>query len=605
MALVIASSLIGDLAEQTRLPRELINRFSEMWSSKSPPFFMHVGDDGMLALEHLSELIRSLRVSSPSLLRSCCRVISHGEPAVSFATFVRGYASLHARTLKEALPFAFRVADLDGDGKLSQAEFREMVNENLAMQELDPAAINRVLATDSGKDAAGVSYDAFRYFASLSSETILATCGFFFHVRDFYVPPAPFGTEAEEEAEEARKREEQRRRRETEHSARERRAAEGGEGGEAEAARDPDGGEDNGEVNPFTDPDFVAALDSLKTTPEERAERCKDAGNEALRNGGKPGLELAAQKYGEGLDERCTDALLNATLRSNRAAAHVMLKNWGKAYADAVAALDAEVLAVPAQHKACRRAASAAYKLRKLEETEGMLERWRAVPCADEAQLAEVSKEMEKLALGVREVREAAAAKEREAEVGRRMAQELEAVLVARGLRVGEWDDPSLQQQCVGPHTGARVWYDAELDEVHWPVLLLYPEPAQSDFIQDMCEGEALLPHLAEMFGVDGEGAPDWDRERKYRPAALSVYLLYLHEADGREVARRIRADFPLGDQLKRAQDDGSGYQIRGIPMLQVVVRGSAYEKKFFTPKMLPGSPGQKGEWSCDRHRVI
>ena len=42
----------------------------------------------------------------------------------------------------------------------------------------------------------------------------------------------------------------------------------------------------------------------------------------------------------------------------------------------------------------------------------------------------------------------------------------------------------------VGATSGARVWYDEESDELHWPLLLLYPEPAQSDFVQDVAEGE-------------------------------------------------------------------------------------------------------------------
>ena len=115
-------SLAGDLAEETRLPRELIARFGEMWHGRERPFFAHVDDDGCLPHDALLETVRSLRVSSTLLCRSIARVIAGGEGAsVHFDQFVRGYAKIHSRTLKEALPFCFAVFDLDGDGILEQA----------------------------------------------------------------------------------------------------------------------------------------------------------------------------------------------------------------------------------------------------------------------------------------------------------------------------------------------------------------------------------------------------------------------------------------------------------------------------------------------------
>jgi hypothetical protein len=35
-----------------------------------------------------------------------------------------------------------------------------------------------------------------------------------------------------------------------------------------------------------------------------------------------------------------------------------------------------------------------------------------------------------------------------------------------------------------GSISGAHVWFDSEADELHFPVLVLYPETAMSDFIQ-------------------------------------------------------------------------------------------------------------------------
>ena len=119
---------------------------------------------------------------------------------------------------------------------------------------------------------------------------------------------------------------------------------------------------------------------------------------------------------------------------------------------------------------------------------------------------------------------------------------------------------------------------------MHWPVLLLYPESAQSDFIQDFAEGEALLPHLMEMFGEAGERAPPWDTERAYRAPLLNAYAPLTCPTTDKELMRKLRVDLPLLEQLKRAQP--LGYTIPGVPVLHIVVRGSAYENRFFLDRL-------------------
>lgn len=446
-----AESIVGNLSDETKLPRNLLQRFSEMWCNRDPPFFAKVSEDGTLAAGELCELVRSLKVSSALLCSSVTRVISGGAEAVDFETFVRGYARLHARTLKEALPFAFAVFDLDGDGILSQEEFTRVIEANLAMQELDPAAIKRVLNSPKGKDAAGVSYDAFRYFASLTSETILATCGFCLHVRDFYVPLTPLGTEEEEAAEDAAKAEALRVDRERAHAPGGIAASASGEGEGGAAAGEAAA---EGDAAYFSDPDFMAAIESLRTTPEERASRCKDKGNEGMKHG-KEGIEHAVQSYGEGLDEKCNDAVLNATLYSNRAAAHTMLKNWGKALADASSAVEMDVLPAPSALKACRRGAAAALKLSKLRQAEALCARGEAI----EGGAATELKELAAIRKGVAKAREAEEARRRKAAEEAQRETALKAAIAKRGLYIGDFIDPALREQCVGAASGARIWY--------------------------------------------------------------------------------------------------------------------------------------------------
>eukprot|EP00900_Chrysochromulina_parva_P013436 jgi/Chrpa1/22093/Chrysochromulina_OHIO_Genome00009484-RA len=614
--------LAGDLADQTRLPRELIQRFGEMWHNGERPFFSRVdAESGLLPFDALEELVRSLKISQPVLYSSVARVISGATGApVTFEQFVRGYAKLHARTLKEALPFAFAVFDLDGDGILAQEEFRKVLDANLEQQSLDPTAINRVLGTAKGKDAAGVTYDAFRYFASLTSETILACCGSCLHVRDFYVPLKPLGSEAEEAAEEAERAERVRRDREREHAPR-KAAASGADGPDAAggSVAEPFGDLQDKAVDSFSHPEFLAALESLRTTPEERAERCRAKGNEALKHK-KAGIEKAVDLYTEGLDERCTDATLHAALLANRCAAHTMLHNHGKALADASAALAIPGLAHGSALKVSRRGAHAALQLGKLAEAEALVARAEAAAAAvdliaraealgiadaapdaapdagpdagpDAATKASASPsgaemaEIAKIKLKLVEAREEMRRRESEAAAREHAEAATARAITARGLKLGPWQDERLKAQCVGAASGARVWFDEAEDELYWPLLLLYPEAAQSDVVQEISEREILRPHLVEMFGDSAEHSPPWDHERRYAVPRLVVYAPFTHHQTDQPAYVRIDIDDALLPQLHALQP--LGYEIPGVPILHVVVSGSVYEGHFVTPKVL------------------
>ena len=133
----------------------------------------------------------------------------------------------------------------------------------------------------------------------------------------------------------------------------------------------------------------------------------------------------------------------------------------------------------------------------------------------------------------------------------------------------------------------AHTWPRSQADELHWPLLVLYPEPAQSDFVQDHAESEPLQPLLDEMFGKQGERSPPWDTERQYASTRLAVYVP-LGSSAAEEGVIRIAPQYPLLAQLKRAQ--AIGYEIPGVPVVQVVVTGSEYEKRFLTPHVKSGT---------------
>ncbi|XP_045403897.1 tetratricopeptide repeat protein 4 isoform X2 [Lemur catta] len=67
---------------------------------------------------------------------------------------------------------------------------------------------------------------------------------------------------------------------------------------------------------------------------------------------------------------------------------------------------------------------------------------------------------------------------------------------------------------------GARLSLDDQ-GRLSWPVLFLYPEYAQSDFISAFHEDSRFIDHLMVMFGE----TPSWDLEQKYCPNDLEVYF--------------------------------------------------------------------------------
>jgi len=94
-----------------------------------------------------------------------------------------------------------------------------------------------------------------------------------------------------------------------------------------------------------------------------------------------------------------------------------------------------------------------------------------------------------------------------------------------------------------------------------------------------------LRPHLLEMFGEQAENSPPWDHERRYAVPRLAVYAPFAHHKTNAPSYVRIDIDEPLMSQLHRAQP--LGYEIPGVPTLQVMVSDSVYEAHFITPKVV------------------
>ena len=113
--------------------------------------------------------------------------------------------------------------------------------------------------------------------------------------------------------------------------------------------------------------------------------------------------------------------------------------------------------------------------------------------------------------------------------------------------------------------------------ELHWPVMLLYEEYNQSEFIKDFNENHTFAEHLAYMFPPDYNAA--WDVEQKYKLADLEIYF----EANCTEPLKplnksmkkrwvKVRQTTTLKTVLQHKD-----YIVPGFPVFYIVVANSKY----------------------------
>uniref|UniRef100_A0A8C1KUM4 Prolyl-tRNA synthetase 2, mitochondrial n=1 Tax=Cyprinus carpio TaxID=7962 RepID=A0A8C1KUM4_CYPCA len=320
-------------------------------------------------------------------------------------------------------------------------------------------------------------------------------------------------------------------------------------------------------------------------TPEDKARALKDEGNEYFK---EKNYKKAVVSYTEGLKKNCMDIELNAILYTNRAAAHFHLGNMRSALNDATAAKKLK----PEHIKAIIRGAQCSVELRNYA---GALQ-W----CDEGLMLLPTDRKLQELRATADKQKRKADRDARKANVNAKKEQnDKEALLAAikeRGIKLlktepsqnrgsdREDDDADggasraladLELDGIGSQeaTGARVYMD-EQGVLHWPVLFLYPEHSQTDFISAFCENSSFMDHLAVMFG---EELPPWDVERKYQPQNLQRFLEDTDKGD----LYRVDLEKSLLDILQHQKCSVKA----GTPSFIVLVSGSPFSKQFLSGK--------------------
>ncbi|XP_034387295.1 tetratricopeptide repeat protein 4 [Cyclopterus lumpus] len=344
------------------------------------------------------------------------------------------------------------------------------------------------------------------------------------------------------------------------------------------------------EIDPQKYPELAclqAIIHDEDRPPEEQARSLKDEGNAFFQ---EKNYKKAILSYTAGLKKKCGNQELDTVLLTNRAAAHFHLGNMRSALNDAGAAKKIK----PDHLKALTRGAQSCIELRNFAE---------AVQWCDEGlKLHPTDKKLQELRAVADKHKRATERDARKAKIKeKKLHAEKEALLTAikdRGIKLFQSVKPrpggsDRQDEDEGSSaaisqlnldglssqeaTGAQVFLD-EQRSLHWPVLFLYPEHQQTDFISAFSENNCFIDHLAVMFG---EELPPWDVDRKYHPNNLQLYF----EDEEKDTFYQVNPETSLLKVLQHKRF----FVKSGTPSIIVLVRSSSFWKQFLTGKKIRG----------------
>jgi len=126
----------------------------------------------------------------------------------------------------------------------------------------------------------------------------------------------------------------------------------------------------------------------------------------------------------------------------------------------------------------------------------------------------------------------------------------------------------------------SKVYLDDQ-GQLHWPVMFVYEEYAQMDFIEDFMEDSTFNDHLCAIFPENE--FPDWDVHKKYSGPDIEIYaILNQVTSDSQKKSdkrpRKIRINHTT--ELKKVLSHEE-YVVPGTPVFYVISTKSSFRAKF------------------------
>ncbi|XP_014213383.1 tetratricopeptide repeat protein 4 [Copidosoma floridanum] len=263
--------------------------------------------------------------------------------------------------------------------------------------------------------------------------------------------------------------------------------------------------------NPSEISPLVEGLQQLKfsedcNTPDELAQNYKEDGNFNYKH---KKYRLAVLSYSQGIACKSENTDLVAQLYNNRSLAQFQLQNYRSSLIDCKHALKLK----PHYLKPLLTAAKCSFHVKDYDQCLDYCDEISSIPDLGE----EVEQDNNKLRLDAVQkkrlmLRDARLQDLKANKIEKHKEMIMEAIKLSN-IKVGNVDEffNDSQYHVYLNNEGALVW----------PVIFLYPEFNQTDFVENFNEGTLIIEQLEEIF----EETPSWDCESRYEAETVNVYF--------------------------------------------------------------------------------
>ncbi|OWF53776.1 tetratricopeptide repeat protein 4-like [Mizuhopecten yessoensis] len=301
--------------------------------------------------------------------------------------------------------------------------------------------------------------------------------------------------------------------------------------------------------------------------PTARAESFKDDGNEEFK---KKKYDVAIDNYTEAIKCECPDRQLNAVLYSNRAAAQYFQGNYRSAMHDCIFARKFN----STHMKAITKGAQCCMEMKRYNE----VDRW----CSAGLMMEPTNEKLLEMRLKAAKLLKGQERDQRKEDSKDRQEQAKEMKLIreiqSRGIQLAGLKltdskiHPSLLTNLEVPNAGnAKVHVDTD-NKLVWPVLFMYPEHTQTDYVEAFREDVRFIDHIENMFGAHVEPAP-WDTDKKYKQDTIQVYF----EDKEKETLYEVDSNATLNQVLSHKR-----FIVQfGTPSFILLIKGSRCQSNF------------------------
>ncbi|KAL2747348.1 tetratricopeptide repeat protein 4-like [Vespula maculifrons] len=312
---------------------------------------------------------------------------------------------------------------------------------------------------------------------------------------------------------------------------------------------------------------LVEGLQQLKyspeeNTPEQLAKSYKDDGNFNFNNGQ---YRMSIISYTEGIRTRCKDQELLAQLYNNRATAHYMLQNYRCSLNDSKQAIKLK----SDYAKSLERAARCCLRVKDFDQCNELCDKiLRIFP--EERVILDLKRQI--ILSDKTSYRDQRKQKKEAAKLSKE-EEELLSTIKSRGIKLELLDGnkiPNLKdlESKIPELMQSKVHLDGN-NKLVWPVIFLYPEFQETDFVQNFHEDITIKEQLEELYF----SPPPWDTQHLYNPDTVAIYF----EGKDKNSLHKVDISNTLGKILTDEQ-----FLVRGgTPAFLIFVKDSKAEARY------------------------